>query len=393
MRTALALSTLTGKPFRVTNIRKNRPGPGLKAQHLAAINALKQLCDAKAYEPTTQSYGTQQDNAQPRYAQPGDTQSNGSQPAGTQSTCTRELSIGSTCMEYVPGKLKGGSYSFDIGTAGSISLVLQAVLPPILFAPKKVKLTLTGGTCGLWQAPVEYFQHVLLPHIRRFCDDIACTMAKRGYYPKGGGKVILEIKPKLSLNDPQSFNDLIAELQKKVKPIILREQGELVHIGGISHAAQTLSDKKVAERQADIARMMMQNDKSGAQTYASKSIPQIQSEYQETLSTGSGITLWARFNKDDEFHTVLGADALGERRKRAEDVGKEAAQELLQLIHSGATMDKHMTDQLLPFLALLPGSEAIAPTITEHARTNMVVIERFLDVKFHVEGNRIIAEE
>src|SRR3989344_7420317 len=147
-RTALALSTLTHKPFRITDIRKNRPQPGLKAQHLTAIHALKELCGAK----------------------------------------TSIVGVGSTELEYVPGAVESGNFSFDIGTAGSISLLLQALLPQLLFVSKPVKLTIIGGTCGLWQAPVEYFEYVLLPHIQRFAD-VSCSVEKRGYYPAGGGKV------------------------------------------------------------------------------------------------------------------------------------------------------------------------------------------------------------
>lgn len=338
-RTALALSTLTGKPFRVFDIRKNRPEPGLKAQHLTAITALKQICDAE----------------------------------------TNEVHVGSTELVFTPGKIKGGAFSFDIGTAGSISLLLQAILPPLLFAPKKVTLTLTGGTCGLWQAPVEYFQHVLLPHISTFCADVRCTILKRGYYPRGGGKAVVEIKPSLSLNGFDSFDLFLHTLKEKIKPLHLTEQGELVQIKGISHASLQLAERKVAERQAEAACMELSR----------YNVPvDIQSEYQETLSVGTGITLWARFNKEDEFHTVLGTDALGERGKSAEDVGREAAAQLAQDIDSGAAIDKHLADQLLPFLALVGGGIRTSEVST-HAHTNMSVIEKFLPVKFAVRGATI----
>ncbi len=341
-RTALALSTLTGKPFRIFDIRKNRPEPGLKAQHLTAVDALRQICDAK----------------------------------------TNEVAVGSTELRYIPGKIRGGAFSFDIGTAGSISLLLQALLPPVMFGPKKTTITITGGTCGKWQTPVEYFQSVLLPQVQRFCKQITCTMTKRGYYPKGGGSVTLDVKPLLSLKNYDTFDTFLFDLRTKVKPFALREQGELMQIKGVSHAAQELAPRQVAERQADVARMMLQG----------RCATDIQAEYQNTLSAGSGITLWARFNLRDELHTILGADVLGGLGKRSEDVGREAAEQLISMIDARATVDGWMADQILPFMALAFGS-VVAPAISDHSRTNMDVIEKFLPIRFKLDQNVISTME
>ncbi len=344
VRTALALSTLTGQPFRVANIRKNRPQSGLKAQHLTAVEALKSICGAT----------------------------------------TNPLSLGSTNLEYSPGKMKGGAYSFDIGTAGSITLLLQALLPPLLFAPKKVTLTLTGGTAGKWQAPVEYFQHVLLPQVQRFCTSITCTMNRRGYYPRGGGQVTLEVKPLLSLNHFDSFDLFLAELRKKVRSFELYEPGELVQIKGTSHASRQLMQRRVAERQADAARLALQK----------YHVPvEIQSEYHDASSIGSGIALWAQFTRHDEPYVFLGADALGEERKNAADVGSEAAGALMSEIDSGALVDVHLADQLLPFMALAAPSKIKTSSVSEHARTNMDIIEKFLPVTFEIVGNVICVHD
>jgi RNA 3'-phosphate cyclase len=322
VRTALALSTLTGKAFHVCNIRKGRDKPGLKAQHVTAVNALKEMCGAE----------------------------------------TSLVDIGVEELTFTPGKMKGGNYSFDIGTAGSITLLLQALLLPMLFAPKKITLTLKGGTCGKWQAPVEYFQNVLLPFLGKF-GKVECKLLKRGYFPKGGGEVRLVVVPKYSSFDGLDFTfDLVG--------------GELMQIKGISHAAKELSSAKVAERQADAARLEL-----GADVPVS-----IISEYDETLSVGSGITLWARFNKNDEFHSVVGADALGEKGKPAEKVGREAALELKKVIGNG--LDKYLADQLVPFVALV-GGKFVAAEITEHCRTNGWVVETFIARKFTVEGDSV----
>ena len=140
IRTALALSTLTKKPFKINNIRAGRPKPGLKAQHLTAIKALKEICNAK----------------------------------------TKDFELGTTDFWYHPGKIKSGVYNINIGTAGSITLLLQALILPSMFAPNKITLKVTGGTCGKWQASVDYLQNVLLPHLKRFVSKIELKIMKRG---------------------------------------------------------------------------------------------------------------------------------------------------------------------------------------------------------------------
>src|SRR3989338_165664 len=325
VRTALALSTLIQKPFEVTDIRKNRPEPGLKAQHLTAIQALKQICNAQ----------------------------------------TSPCEIGSTSLRYLPQQVKTGIYNIDIGTAGSITLLSQALLPPLVKAQKKSVLTIIGGTCGKWQTPIEYFELVLLPFLQRFAT-ITCFIQKRGYYPKGGGNVTITIIPKP--HNPQQWN--------------LEEQGTLVSIKGTSHASADLSQKKVAERQAAAAQLLLKKYK----------VPiDIQIIYSNTLSTGSGITLAARFHKKDEFHTILGADELGERMISAEDVGTKAAQKLSAEIDSGAAVDMHAADQLLPFLALSYGIIKTSQ-ITEHTRSNIAVIEKFVPVAFSIVQKKIVCK-
>jgi RNA 3'-terminal phosphate cyclase (ATP)/RNA 3'-terminal phosphate cyclase (GTP) len=273
-----------------------------------------------------------------------------------------DVQVGSTELTFEPGAVKGGNYTFDVGTAGSITLVLQGILLPLLFAPRKVTLTLVGGTCGKWQAPVEYFQNVLLPFVQRFAS-VMCKIEKRGYYPKGGGRVVVEITPRFS--DYREMN---------VKGFHLVAQGKLMQIKGVSHS----SIAGVAERQAQAAQMELQNYRVPTEVTA---------QYQETLSPGSGITLWARFNdKEDEFHTVIGSDLIGEPGVRAEDVGVKAAKILRDVLDIGAAVDVHAGDQLLPFMALAAPSEVVT-SVSEHARTNMWVIEKFLPVVFEADGN------
>lgn len=337
VRNALALSTVTGKPFTVTDIRKGRPNPGLKSQHLFCIKALEDLSNAKAEGAV----------------------------------------LGSETVTFFPGTIQSRTLSIDIGTAGSITLLLQALLIPCLFAPGKVRLKISGGTDTKWAMPVDYCKEVFLPHIRKY-GEIDCKIMQRGYYPKGNGKLDMTIKPKLA-----------AEGVVMKPEIVLLEQGELLCIKGVSHASKDLEKAEVAERQTRAAK----------QAFHSLQCPvQIQTMYAETLSPGSGIVLWALFGKEgevDEYNpAILGADALGERGKRAELVGQEAGEKLLQEIKSKAPVDRHLADNLIPFLGLFGGKMKVSE-ISKHCLTNIYVTEQFLGKKFVVdtENNIIITAD
>ncbi len=337
VRTALALSALTGKPFRVTNIRAGRSQPGLKAQHLEAINALKQLCRAK----------------------------------------TNDLSVGSRELQFTPGKIKRGIYDVDIGTAGSITLLLQALILPSLFAPGKVTLKVTGGTCGKWQASVDYLQNILLPHLERFVDKIELKIIRRGYYPKGNGKVQLEISPRFLFHTYESFENFQEDLQARCSKILLAGKGELLQVRGVVNCSSDLMEKEVAER----IKISAEN------SLKEYSVPMtIRTEYASANSTGGEIVLWG-ISRVGENPFIVGGDALVERGKRSEDIGKEAATELISQLPS--PVDEHLADMLIPFMGLLPGSEIFPPKITKHTHTNIYVTEQFLPVGFSVQDGRI----
>ncbi len=330
VRTALALSALTGKPFHVTDIRKGRKDAGLKAQHLHAIKALQELCNASV----------------------------------------EGASLGSPELTFIPKKFKPKNIEIDIGTAGSITLLLQALLPPLIFGPKKIKLTIKGGTDVAWSCPADYYAHVLLPQLERFAN-IKFSIQKRGYYPKGGGVCEIKINP----------------LFQKVETIDLVEQGQLVRIQGVCNASKSLIEKKVAERMAESAKAVL------AAKY--KTSINIRTEYCDTLSTGCGITLYATCSPDTDDVTVknrriIGADVLGERGVPAEEIGKKAAEKLIATLDSGAAVDEHLADNLIPFLGLVGGSIKTS-TITKHALTNIYVVEEFLGKKFSIENLTIRA--
>lgn len=252
-----------------------------------------------------------------------------------------------------------------------------------MFADKKIHFKITGGTSGKWAMPVEYFSNVFVPHLRKFCEKIDVELLKRGYYPKGGGKVDIEIKPRWSASD---FKEFFYGMKKQGPFVDLAEQGKILQIKGISHASKLLENSQVAERQARAAKVLL----------ARYGCPvQIKTEYSDTHSMGSGITLWAVFSKTDEVDfsnpVILGSDALGERGKRAEIVGEEAAGKLIKEIDSGAAADSHLADNLVPFLIF--GGRLKTSTITNHCRTNMWVCEQFLGKMFEIKDNMISVQK
>lgn len=338
VRNALALSALTGKAFEVINIRKGRADAGLKAQHLNCVKAAAQLSDA----------------------------------------IIEGASIGSTSFSFTPRKLEAKDIDIDIGTAGSTTLLLQSILIPSMFSDSKIKLRIKGGTDVNWSMPVDYFKEVFLPQLFKYAR-IHFKLKKRGYFPAGGGEIELLVIPEFRVIDFNSFDDFHRFL-KTQKKINLIEQGNLIQIKGISHASRQLEKSKVAERQAEAARLALRR----------YSCPiQIVSEYTDTLSAGSGITLWAIFSlQEDEISALnpirLGADALGEKGISAEDIGRTAANKLIEEVESGAAVDQHLADNLIPFLGLFGGRIRVS-RITNHTLTNIYVTEKFLDAKFDVD--------
>ncbi|MBI2143189.1 RNA 3'-terminal phosphate cyclase [Candidatus Woesearchaeota archaeon] len=370
LRMALALSSITFQSFEIVNIRKGRPNPGLQPQHLACVRALEEFCNASS----------------------------------------EGAAIGSTSVKFFPGKPQSRTLSVDIGTAGSVTLLLQALLLPALFAPGKVRLKLTGGTNVSHSQPAEYFSSVFLPQIARF-GSCSFSLLQRGYFPKGNGKVELDIRPDFHLGDYDTFADLRKALSQQlqigespiahsaasgiVPGISMFERGKLLKITGVSHASSDLKSAEVAERQAHSAKISV-SQQLQKQNIACPIL--IQAEYSNSLSTGSGISLFAHFaaaGKDEPGQTspvILGSDSLGERGKMAEVVGQEAASALAKEISSGACVDRYLADQLIPFMAITGNGKIITSEITNHCLTNIFVVERFLGKIFEADNEKKIVK-
>lgn len=339
LRTALALSTLTRQAFVIENIRCNRPTPGLKAQHLSCIDALRKMASAEVQ--------------------------------GAQ--------LGAPQLSFKPHSVVAGSLVLDIGTAGSITLFLQSLLLPCMFADAVIKLSITGGTDTKWSIPADYFANVILPLLNKFAT-IEINEIRRGFYPRGQGKLELTITPRFRLYDYKDFADFCAQVKNKISPLKFTVQPELDRIEGRSVASFKLKDAGVAERQADGA----------ARILGDRYSLRIEEEYCHSASVGTVITLWAVSREGIIF---MGADALGEKGRRAEDVGAAAATRLLKLLKSDAAVDSHLADNLIPLMALC-GGEIKTEKITGHIRSNIHVCEKFLQTGFRIQGdqNKIIVD-
>jgi RNA 3'-phosphate cyclase len=319
LRVSTALSALTGNSIHIKNIRAGRPQPGLMPQHLNAILALQKLSKAEV---------------------------NG-------------LTIGSEQISFIPDVLQEGEFQVEVGTAGSITLILQAFMIPAGFAPGPVKICLTGGTDVRWAPPVNYLQNVTLPVLRSIGHQIDLKLLKRGYYPQGGGKLQADILP---LNNFKPFH--IHDLQ-------------VDFIRGVSHC--TKLPRHVAIRQALAAEEKIKLAGYDAQIEIDTA--------GDALGPGSGIVLWSEF-KDKTSHPLgrVGGSSLGEPGKRAELVGQDAAIDLLRHLSIGAPLDRYMADQIIPYMAIHGSSRVKIAELTSHTLTNIYAAEKISGHHFQVNG-------
>lgn len=271
------------------------------------------------------------------------------------------LDLGSTSLTFRPKKRLAGSFRFDIGTAGSVSLILQTLMPAAAFARGKVVLTVTGGTDVAWSPTIDYLRFVTLPILEKMGYGASIRLERRGHYPKGGGRVVAEISN-----------------VKQLQPLNAVKLGTVSRITGLSHCVKL--PPHVAERQARSAKEWLLV--AGA-CDAEIELEHYPRERDPHIAPGSGMVLVAH----SDSGAVLGADALGMIGRPAEKVGEEAAKRLLKELQPGYAFDSHMADILVPYLAIANGtSEVGVSRLTLHAVTNIHVTDTILGVKFQVAG-------
>lgn len=305
LRSALTLSVLTGRPFRMTAIRDARPNPGLRPQHRAAIEAVAGACDADV----------------------------------------SGAAVDSRAVTFRPGALEGGEVAVDIGTAGSVALLFDALLALALRLDDPFVAAARGGTDVKWSPTMGYYRGVKLPLLRRHGLAAALDHDRAGFYPAGGGTATLRLWP--SSMEPLSLSDRGAF------------EGTRIH----SKASMDLADREVAERQAAAA----------AEGLREAGLDPVERTvaYAETDSPGSALAVRADYGS-----AIAGFDALGERGKPAEDVAAEAVAAAREFADGTAAVDGHMADQLVVFLALVGGRVRV-PRVTDHVETSIELLRRF----------------
>ncbi|MGE5575258.1 MAG: RNA 3'-terminal phosphate cyclase, partial [Ignavibacteria bacterium] len=321
LRLSIAMATIAKQPLHITNIRQNRPQPGLKHQHLEAVLTAAKLCNARIEGAT----------------------------------------LGSRELWFTPQDVKGGNIEAVIETAGSIPMLFLAVLPICLFAQNTVHVHVAkGGTDTIHAPTINFLRNVFLPALKPMGVEAEISVGKYGYYPKGMGEATLTVKPNSYLH---SFR--------------LESFGKLEAVKGVS-VCTYLADRQVAERQAKAANQYLSKNgyEADIQVINDKSNP---------LQKGSSIVLWAKTNTG----AIIGADSIGELRKMAEAVGKEAAQRLLAELLAQPTVDVFLADMLIPYMALAQGKSAFfTRTISEHIESNIWLMEKILTVKFTIQKKK-----
>ena len=281
---------------------------------------------------------------------------------GVAALCDGEVDgafVGATSIGFQPGKVIGGPYQLDVGTAGSVTLVLQACMLASLHAPMATELEIKGGTNVRMSPPVDYYAGVLLPLLGRMGLDVELEVLSRGFYPQGGGAVRVVLPP-----------------SPRLAPLDLPERGRLEGVEGTAFA-QNLPEH-VGQRMGHAARKAFLGQEVRLRT-----------ERTAGHSTGAGLALHARYQ-----NTVLGADALGEKGVPAEKVGEEAVERLRIEMDGPGTLDVHAADQLVAYMALADGpSRFVVREVSTHLSTQMWLLRRFLPVEFDqrpVEGGTLV---
>lgn len=305
LRSSLALAAVTDQQVRIENVRGSRPEPGLNPQHLTAIEVLAEVCDATV---------------------------EGASP-------------GSEAVTFEPGTPQGGHVEAEVGTAGSLTLIFDAVLPLAHVLPEPLSVTVTGGTAVKWSPPLPTYRHVKLPLCREAGLRATLTRHSSGFYPAGGGTVTLDLSP------------------SSISPLSLTDRGPRQGARVYSRSSRSLAENDVAKRQVQTA----------TETLEAADVDVLEAQVTTTVTDSPGSVVTVELVYEG---SRAGFDALGERGKPAEDVAGEAVEAALQFDEGAAAIDRHLADQLLVILALAGGTITI-PERTDHVETSLALLEQF----------------
>lgn len=311
LRSSLALAMITLTPVRLVNIRAGRPKPGLQRQHLTSVEAAATISGA--------------------------------------TVCG--AAIGSRELTFQPGAVQPGEYHFAVGTAGSASLVLQTVLPPLLIANAPSRLTVEGGTHNSHAPPFDFLERSFLPLINRMGAHVEARLDRHGFYPRGGGRLHVDISPATEL-----------------APLDLDERDDLRRIRATAVVAGL--PRHIAERELKLVRTALDLN------------PDALSIRELPPDQGPGNVLLIEIENE---HVTEIITSFGSRGVRAESVAHSAITEAKHYLAANVPVGEHLADQLLLPLALARGGSFITLPLSRHSTTNIEVIETLLPVRFEVE--------
>jgi RNA 3'-terminal phosphate cyclase (ATP) len=333
VRDAIPFCILTGQEIHLRNIRAKRDKPGLRPQHLKALEAAASVCGGRL-------------------------------EGGT---------VGSREIRFHPGKgIKGGTFAWDIGTAGSTAMLVLSLLPLGLFADSASIYRLTGGLFQDFAPSLFHLKHVLLPTVRKMGVQAEVRIIRPGYVPKGGGKIELQIAP----------------LKEALRPLNLVTQGQVNSIRGISLSSQ-LKERDVSRRMEKECERTLKGSGFDAEIhllYDERDKPAFESP---SIQPGAALAVWAQ----TDAGCLIGADMAGARGRTAEFIGRQTASDLLNDLGSGATLDRHLADQVIPFAALAKGASTFRiPSVTEHVEARLWLVEKILGAKCQIHEDLMTIE-
>lgn len=312
LRTALSLSMITGQPFRISGIRGQRSRPGLLRQHLTAVQAAAAITGAQ----------------------------------------TKGAVLNSVELEFRPGSLSAGDYTFSIGTAGSTTLVMQTLVPALLKADGPSTLMISGGTHNPSAPPFEFIERSWLPLLRRMGATVEVDLVRHGFAPAGGG--MLEVRVWPSVLEP-------IRLDRREEPTGLR-----------AHALVSATATSVGSRELDRVASRLRLDRRAM--YVTEA----------TAACGPGNVLLIE-SEQAGLTEVFSGTGFG--RAQPDDVADEAIDHYLHWADSGAAIGHRLADQLLLPMALAGGGGFTTDRLSGHLETNAEVIRRFLSLEIEMQNS------
>jgi len=322
LRSALALACILNKDVKIVNIRAKRENPGLRPQHFLVVKALKEITNANV----------------------------------------EGLQIGSKEIYFKPSTIHSGNYYFDVGTAGSITLVLQSLLPVLVFGDKPTKLVIKGGTAVPKSPTFSYFSQVFYNYLSKMGVLVNFKLLRHGFYPKGGGLVEVEIFP------------------SKINPINLLQLGEpkLIHCEAYSEGLP----QHVVEREINTAiNLLKESNLDINKVEISKKFLSLE----ESKGNIGNYFIIICYGSSD---AVIGYDRVGIKGLPAEKVAEEPTKFLIENIFlTNAPVDYFAGDQLLIWLSLSKRTSKIrVHKLSLHAITNLYILKEMLNIKYEIEG-------